>query len=474
MMTKDLDYFFDGLNRLADMLPGLEKLATALGQPEESESLPTAAVMLDTRSDEIKFVVNRDFIESLPVDQRASVIAHETNHVLLSHLYEALQTERWPQSQALINAHEAIINDHLLALGMELPDFVVTGAKLTGDDFSFLTTDEAYKLLARDEEDSSDEASDDTSDSADENESGEGGSASGGGGEHHGCSAHDSVVIGSDGELRPATPDELSKMNDALVESIIDALDEGIDADVLPSQDQLTAGNADVAFAADQQGDQSVSKSSIAGTTAAEELVKADPRKARWAELLTEINPLMNAGSELAPATYNWARESRLTMPLQGIQLPTLTLDSERGALVESSTPVVLIALDFSLSIPRELARTLAELARSIPGDLIEPHCVTYSTEYVDFDFRSSTSKCASGGTDFSAIERKAREIEQQSGDYPYVLNLTDGQAGFRFESPTQEQLDERWYWIDVFNRKFGRDYRRFMGNKLYSLSDLT
>ena len=470
MMTKDLDYFFDGLNRLADMLPGLEKLATALGQPEESESLPTAAVMLDTRSDEIKFVVNRDFLESLPVDQRASVIAHETNHVLLSHLYEALQTERWPQSQALINAHEAIINDHLLALGMELPDFVVTGAKLTGDDFSFLTTDEAYKLLARDEEDSSDDASD----SADKNESGEGGSASGGGGEHHGCSAHDSVVIGSDGELRPATPDELSKMNDALVESIIDALDEGIDADVLPSQDQLTAGNADVAFAADQQGDQSVSKSSIAGTTAAEELVKADPRKARWAELLTEINPLMDAGSELAPATYNWARESRLTMPLQGIQLPTLTLDSERGALVESSTPVVLIALDFSLSIPRELARTLAELARSIPEGLIEPHCVTYSTEYVDFDFRSETSNTALGGTDFSAIERKARAIEKETGEYPYVLNLTDGQAGFRYEAPTSEQLGERWYWIDVLNRRdFGRDRRPFMKNSRYTLSDL-
>lgn len=467
-MTKDLDYFFDGLNRLADMLPGLEKFATALGHPEERDSLPTAAVMLDTRSDEIKFVVNREFLESLPVDQRAGVIAHETNHVLLSHLYEALQTERWPQSQALVNAHEAIINDHLLALGMELPDFVVTGAKLTGDDFSFLTTDEAYKLLAHDEDE--DDSSDDSSDSDGENESSEGGSAGG----HHGCSAHDSVVIGDDGELRPATPDELSKMNDALVESIIDALDEGIDADVLPSQDQLTAGNADVALAADQQGDQSVSKSSIAGTTAAEELVKADPRKARWAELLTEINPLMNAGSELAPATYNWARESRLTMPLQGTQLPTLTLDSERGALVESSTPVVLIALDFSLSIPRELARTLAELARSIPEDLIEPHCVTYSTEYVDFDFRSAASKCASGGTDFSAIERKAREIEQQSGSYPYVLNLTDGQAGFRFEAPTQEQLDERWYWIDVFNRKFGRDYRRFMGDKLYSLSDLT
>lgn len=467
-MTKDLDYFFDGLNRLADMLPGLEKFATALGHPEERDSLPTAAVMLDTRSDEIKFVVNREFLESLPVDQRAGVIAHETNHVLLSHLYEALQTERWPQSQALVNAHEAIINDHLLALGMELPDFVVTGAKLTGDDFSFLTTDEAYKLLAHDEDE--DDSSDDSSDSDGENESSEGGSAGG----HHGCSAHDSVVIGDDGELRPATPDELSKMNDALVESIIDALDEGIDADVLPSQDQLTAGNADVAFAADQQGDQSVSKSSIAGTTAAEELVKADPRKARWAELLTEINPLMNAGSELAPATYNWARESRLTMPLQGIQLPTLTLDSERGALVESSTPVVLIALDFSLSIPRELARTLAELARSIPEDLIEPHCVTYSTEYVDFDFRSSTSKCASGGTDFSAIERKAREIEQQSGSYPYVLNLTDGQAGFRFEAPTQEQLDERWYWVDVFSRKFRGDYRSFMGDKLYSLSDLT
>lgn len=269
------------------------------------------------------------------------------------------------------------------------------------------------------------------------------------------------MIEDENGELREMDDQEKSDFNDKLNELIADAIRQApMPEEEKPTEDELDNLDGEVAEAIDPDRGESYSK---AGTTssAAEQILAGGKLHLGWLKLLQRINP--NVGKEDGgiqnKAAYNWARPRRTTSLIRGAHLPSYGAPRDTGAGT-TLKPTVLIALDFSGSIDRRLANAMKDMAQSIPEEHIEAHCFTFSTEAIPFNFKASSNRTASGGTDFSCIELEARKIQKKTGQYPYVMCLTDGEAWFGFggyygspsagASPTQTQLDSNWLWVDV------------------------
>ena len=154
------DDYDRGMVALFDYAPFFGRLARNLGQPIPDTSIPTAMVEFNPATKKVSFVINPDYIRDLTDEQVAFVIAHETYHVLLNHLSELTDTDLFPDRGALATAHELIINDTIdRIMALEFPDNLYHGSAYN-QDFSVLSSIDAYKLLAP-ETDDEDEADSD-------------------------------------------------------------------------------------------------------------------------------------------------------------------------------------------------------------------------------------------------------------------------------------------------------------------------
>ena len=268
------------------------------------------------------------------------------------------------------------------------------------------------------------------------------------------------------GNLREMDEDELQEFVDNLNQIIADVISKNpMPEDEKPSESDLDRMDQDVAEAIDQSRAQAFSRAGTAAS-AAEKVLAGGKLHLGWLKLLQKINPEVGRedGGLNAKASYNWARPRRTTSLIRGVHLPTPGAPRDKGAGTKQK-PVALIALDFSQSIDRRLANAMKDMAQSIPEQHIEARCITFSTYAVPFDFRAKSNSVASGGTDFSCIEEEARKIQRETGEYPYVICLTDGQAWFEgygggfngygysrsgAAAPTRAQLDRNWLWVDV------------------------
>lgn len=268
------------------------------------------------------------------------------------------------------------------------------------------------------------------------------------------------------GNLREMDEDELQEFVDNLNQIIADVISKNpMPEDEKPTESDLDRMDQDVAEAIDQSRAQAFSRAGTAAS-AAEKVLAGGKLHLGWLKLLQKINPEVGRedGGLNAKASYNWARPRRTTSLIRGVHLPTPGAPRDKGAGTKQK-PVALIALDFSKSIDRRLANAMRAMAQSIPEQHIEARCITFSTYAVAFDFRAKSNSVASGGTDFSCIEEEARKIQRETGEYPYVICLTDGQAWFEgygggfngygysrsgAAAPTQAQLDRNWLWVDV------------------------
>jgi len=280
------------------------------------------------------------------------------------------------------------------------------------------------------------------------------------------CDNGTGLVEDADGDLREMTKDELEDFLDELNRRVAEAIrQQPMPDEETPEEDELDSMDQEVAEAIDPSRAQGYSK---AGTmSAAEKVLAGGKLHLGWLKLLQRINP--NVGKEdggiNSKAAYNWARPRRSTSLVRGANLPSPGAPRDRGA-GGKLRPTVLIALDFSLSIDRRLAHAMKDMAQSIPEQHIEARCFTFSTIAIPFDFRASSNRTASGGTDFSCIEVEARKIQKQTGEYPYVMCLTDGQAWFGGGyggatglAPTAQQLKDRWLWVDVLTEDDDRAF---------------
>lgn len=287
---------------------------------------------------------------------------------------------------------------------------------------------------------------------------------------------HGTFIEDENGELREMTDEELQSFIDRLNNIVADAVtDNPMPKDEKPTDSELDEMDQKVAEAIDSTRNGTYSK---AGNSAgaAEKVLSGGKLQLGWLKLLQTINPEVGKadGGINAKASYNWARPRRTTSLIKGVNLPSAGAPRDRG-IGAKKKPVALIALDFSGSIDRRLALALKDMAQSIPEEHIEARCFTFSIEAIPFDFKSKQNKVASGGTNFSCIEREALKIQAETGDYPYIICLTDGEAWFddyyfsqnrgHKAEPNQKTLDERWIWVDVLNEN---DKRAFTGNQVY------
>lgn len=483
-----LEGYYKGMNYLLLNHPKTAEYAGAIGAPVAGSREKRAAVVL-TGGDKIELHVSEKFFSTLTDSQAGTVLAHEFNHVFLNHLHEVGFSERWPRRRVLNLAHEVVINDRLAITGFDLPEDAVTGAKITGESYAGQTTDYAYKSIekflenkAKEEQDKRDQ-SDETSDSEElSSESGEGSS-----GEANGITGDDIldslgvgghecdglVVDDGDGELRPATPEELQTAVSILNDALSDVYDPSDDHffDAAPEMEELEDVNPELAKkireASGTIGDLDSKGGSSEGDGVVQEILSDERISMEWVKLLEQINPdIGTAGSGAnRMALPDWTRRPRVLSAIPNVILPSVGGPRDRDGLGAKIRPIALLALDFSGSIPRTLTNTLQALARSIPDDLIEATCVTFSTYIVDFDYKSDYNKVASGCTDFSPIHVRAMEIAKANGGvYPHVLCFTDGQAEFERESPSQYELDSKWIWVDAHSTASTPVERLFRG----------
>lgn len=283
-----------------------------------------------------------------------------------------------------------------------------------------------------------------------------------------GCK-HGAYIEDENGDLREMEDGELEDFVDKLNETLADVIQSNpMPDDEKPTEDELDSMDQDVAAAVDPSRNGSYSK---AGQTAsaAEQVLAGGKLHLGWLKLLQRINPDVGKedGGLNSKASYNWARPRRSTSLIRGVSLPTAGAPRGEGAGTKQK-PVALIALDFSASIDRRLAHAMKDMAQSIPEQHIEARCFTFSTEAVPFDFRAQSNSVASGGTDFSCIEHEARKIKQETGEYPYVICLTDGEAWFESygyqgaAKPTDAQLASNWLWVDVSTEDDGRAFKGY------------
>jgi predicted metal-dependent peptidase len=433
-----------GMKWLDEHQPFFTSFVVALGVPTITHTADTAEVRLNRERDELELALNPEWLADKTDAEAGAVLAHEAYHVLLDHFHELTQTTIFPNHTALVYAHECIINDSLVNEFFSVPKEMFFGPELVGEDCSNLSTEEAYRLFEH---------------MADEQQSQSGAGEAGEGDEG------DAGGMGGSG--LPECPFKLVIVDDAAQE-LADRLDQAmIDAahsgDVKPQDvpQELADRMAEIGLITDA-APRADARGFGAGSQQSAADILMEQNKSlnlNWVEILAQINPkiMESAGDVRRQTKANWAAPRRkMAYAYPNVILPTIKTIDDRDGNTPEKKPTVLLALDFSGSIPRNMTQVLALLARSIPKDLMDVHAYTFSTITVPFDPEvKGYQRTASGGTDFSCVERVAKEMQAKDPqkNYPYVICMTDGEADFNSLKPNEQQLKEQWFWMATDNR---------------------
>lgn len=400
--------------------PFFYSIASVVGKPVANQKIDTAQVSFS--NGEILFEANPDFLDTLTDEEIAAVIAHESYHIILNHLLE-LKDESYPNTEALKIAQEVIINDSLTNSMFLLPNFVLFGKDYIGDDASTYSTKEAYKILSE-----KFPQSDDKDDSDNQEHS-------------PGIHEHNQSIADEDiKDFKKAVEKAFNQVkekvddSDGEIENAPEEIKEAFNHE--PEDKQKRNVNSDTSSAAEQEIESNASLTT------------------EWIDVLKIINPKFGQkkGMPNRKTTTDWfKRDRRIAHMYPKILAPSRKITNLEGG-DDGVKPTILLALDFSYSIPKHMQKVLAELGQSVPEDMFEAYAVTFSTRTVDFNVKSAYNKTASGGTEFGVIEKKALQIQAMTGIYPYVLVLTDGEASFSVMTPSTENLNEKWFWFGIDN----------------------
>ena len=141
--------FKNGLLELLYVDPNLGAIARGLGMPVVDNSVSTASLRWDKREKRIVFAVNEEFVETSDDEMIASVILHETEHLIFDHVLERIE-DNFPDKKILHMAQECINNDIIDTIyQLPLPDDAITGQDLLGRDCTSLSTKQVYDLLVQ-------------------------------------------------------------------------------------------------------------------------------------------------------------------------------------------------------------------------------------------------------------------------------------------------------------------------------------
>lgn len=367
-----------------------------LGKPVFNVEIPTAQVEKNADSD-VELSINPKFFEQHSEQECAGVLTHELYHIVMNHLAEF---NKFDNEQARIIAQECIVNDSVLEEGMVLPDIgLCYGQDWVQYNASFLPTKIVYDDLMKD-------------------------------------------------------PDKLPQE----VKVSCSHKDKGLDPREIFSK---VFQGADLDEASESMKVILEDAASKAGTGFSLGTAKSGKQiNLKWVELINRMHPDTFTGGGKSKTTSTWARPRRKLAGLpERIMLPDRR-DSKKYGLGGNNRPKVILALDTSLSIPREKVDELMALANSIPKNKVDVACCTFSTYHKELDISKEVTgqAIANGGTDFNAVQKFVSE--QKSTKNLHVIVITDGFAAFRYGGGrVPETLDTHWHWL-VFRQKRTSDDR--------------
>lgn len=510
-----------GMDYLDLVAPVFANFVRAMGIPHDNPNIPTACVTWDAYSKRVSFQMNSTFAEGLTDEGMAAAMAHECYHLLLEHLKETMQRDKYPQAKVLIAAHECIINDGLKAnVGVELPKGFWSGPETFDKDFSYFSTKQAYDFIMdtlKDQEQEQGEGEGQEGDGQGDSQGQSSGKGSGKGG-----SKSDSQDGSGSGDK---TEDQADGQEDEEQDGSGQGQEKGDQEQDGKSEDGSGAGDGDEEADGDPQGcggfdfenmsDQDlkdfqkavekmvnqvvdevgeenipddvadmisdmVGKDMGRGGASGSMFYAPDLTKDMaldFAEIIAIINPKVLSSGKPKPQE-SWQRvPRRLTSIYPNVILPDRKRQVDDPNAKGNEVPTFVVALDLSSSIPRSLVSALMKLMDAVPTKLISPRAITWSDNVQVWDERRQMVR--PGGTNVDAVYRYAKEVAKEIGSDPYVLNITDGQCYFSGNVDTK-YLMEKWFWcaiqpqdlrsIEAYFVRAGHANPKYV----YKLSDLT
>ena len=376
--------FKDGLLELLYLDPNLGAIALGLGMPVIDNSVSTAGLRWDKREKRIVFAVNEEFLENSDEEMIASVILHETEHLIFDHVSERIE-DVFTDKKILHMAQECINNDIIDTIyQLPLPDDAITGRELLHKDCTSLSTKQVYDLLVDQMPPQEGEGEGDPNgQKGKKGQKGQGGKGQPGGNSGgQGEDEDDSDGGGGEGDESEDEDDQQQQPKGGCGGIQVD------DEDVFDVEDYLkdlvdkTA--QDKGMTADEFMDEiNNTKSGGYSPTGAKisEMRNASPTRMNWTQLLGKINPKVFEAGKKTKVKYDWTTQNRRLISVypKAIVPKTKTKDP-KSSTKGDSIPVLVIALDLSGSIPRNLVKMLQGLLEDITEKLIKAYPITWGS----------------------------------------------------------------------------------------------
>jgi len=430
--------FKDGLLELLYLDPNLGAIARNLGMPVVDNSISTASLRWDKREKRIIFAVNENFVENSDEEMIASVILHETEHLIFDHVLERIE-DVFPDKKILHMAQECINNDIIENIyQLPLPDDAITGKELLHKDCTSLSTKQVYDLLMQNLP-----PQDGNGDGNSESPKGMKGQGGSGGGSPKDGDDED------DGDSDSDNKDEQQEPKGGCGGIQIDDEDVYDVEDFLKDLVEKTAKDKNMTYD-ELMNEIDNTKSGGYSPTGSKigEKNTPSPTRMNWNQLLAKINPKVLEAGKKTKVKYDWTKQNRRMISVypQAIIPKTKTKDpksSDKG----DSIPVLVIALDLSGSIPRSLVKMLQGLLEDIPEKLIKAYPCTWGSNLFPYE---PGGQLGGGGTDIILVSKYVEAIQKETNTDPYVLVITDGEFYGDFSRPGKD-----WYFMAIDDNSY-------------------
>jgi predicted metal-dependent peptidase len=459
--------FKDGLLELLYLDPNLGAIARGLGMPVVDNSVSTASLKWDKREKRIMFTVNEDFVENADEEMIASVILHETEHLIFDHVLERIE-DVFPDKKILHMAQECINNDIIETIyQLPLPDDAITGQQLLHKDCTSMSTKQVYDLIVDQMPPQEGEGEGDPNGSkGQKGQKGQGGKGkSDGSGEGE---PDDEDGEGSGGEGDESEDEDEQQPKGGCGGIQIDDEDVFDLEDYLKDLVQKTAKEKNMT--SDEFMDE-VNNTKSGGYSPTGGLIgekrAPSPTRMNWNQLLAKINPKVLEAGKKTKVKYDWTSQNRrLVSVYPRAIVPKVKTKDPKASDKGDSIPVFVIALDLSGSIPRTLVKMLQGLLEDIPEKLIKAYPCTWGTYLIPYE---PGGPLANGGTDIDAVSRYVEQIQNETHTNPYVLVITDGEFHNGFKRPGKD-----WYFMAIDDRTYNGDckYHARDEDHLYHVKD--
>ena len=445
--------FKNGLLELLYVDPNLGAIARGLGMPVVDNSVSTASLRWDKREKRIVFAVNEEFVETSDDEMIASVILHETEHLIFDHVLERIE-DNFPDKKILHMAQECINNDIIDTIyQLPLPDDAITGQDLLGRDCTSLSTKQVYDLLVQEmppqdgddllvqEMPPQDGQGDENSQSSKgmKGPKGQGSGQrqpgdNGNGNESEDQNNEQQQPKGGCGGIQ-VDDEDVFDVEDYLKNLIEDtAKDQGKTVDEFMAEVNNT-----------KVGGYSPTGAKIGSKG------NAEPSRMNWNQLLAKINPKVLEAGKKTKVKYDWTTQNRRLISVYPKAIvPKVKTKDPRASDKGDSIPVLVIALDLSGSIPRHLVGMLQGLLEDIPEKLIKAYPCTWGTSLHPYE---PGGTLGGGGTSIELVSDYVKSIQEETHTNPYVLVITDGEFHHYFERPGKD-----WYFMAINDQSYYRD----------------